>query len=77
MKRITRGFDQRAVLLAARRHPAHGALLCGAALLKDCLLQGILQRLQIALPALGNAVNDHALEHLNSRNRKSPLIGGL
>ncbi|MPN01688.1 hypothetical protein SDC9_148899 [bioreactor metagenome] len=60
------GFDQRAVLLAARRHPAYGALLCGAALFKHRLLQCILQRLQIALPALGNAVNDHALKHQDS-----------
>ncbi|KGH27547.1 hypothetical protein P353_18130 [Comamonas testosteroni] len=52
-----RGFDQPAVLLAARRHPARGAFLCGAALLKLRLLQGILQCQQIALPALGDAVN--------------------
>ena len=63
-----RGFDQPAVLLAARRHPAHGAFLCGAALLKPRLLQGILQCQKIALPALGDAVNAPSGLH-----EKSPL----
>jgi hypothetical protein len=43
----------------------------GAALLKDCLLQGILQHLHIALSALGNAVNGHVLEHQDSRKEKA------
>ena len=64
------------MLLAARRHPVHGALLCGTALSKDCLLQGIGQHLQVALSALGNAVNDHALEHLSSRKNKARLSAG-
>jgi hypothetical protein len=45
--------------------------LRGAALLKDCLLQGILQHLHIALSALGNAVNGHVLEHQDSRKEKA------
>lgn len=65
------GLDQRAVLLAERWHPADAAPLRGAALLKDCLLQGILQHLHIALSALGNAVNGHVLEHQDSRKEKA------
>ena len=38
--------------------------------LRTLSLQGILLHLQIVLPALGNAVNDHALEHLGSRKAK-------
>lgn len=71
------GLYQRAVLLAARWHPSDGAPLRGAALLKDCLLQGILQHLHIALSALGNAVNGHVLEHQDSRKEKATgLVAG-
>lgn len=57
------GFDQRAVLLTAWRHPAGGVLLCDATFGKDCLLQGILQPLEVALSAIGNAVNAHVFKH--------------
>lgn len=46
------------------------------ALLKHCLLQGILQHLRIVLPALGNAVNVHALEHLSSQKSETRRAAG-
>lgn len=60
--------------MASCHHPAHGAFLCGAALLKDCPLQGILQHLQIALPVRANAVNGHAFEHQDYRKDKARAV---
>ena len=62
-------LDLRAVLLAAGSNPADRALLCGTAVSSS-------SDLQIALPAIGDAVNNHVLEYWGSRN-KSPLSGGL
>ena len=62
------------MLLAARWHPAQRFFLGGPALHERGLGQGFFHLHQIRLPAGGNAVHDHVLEHGNPSLRC--LTGG-
>ncbi|GAB1384681.1 hypothetical protein MASR1M50_30020 [Burkholderiales bacterium] len=57
------GFDQRAVVLAARRHPAGGFLLRGAALGKRLARQRFFELSRRRGPARAQAVEHQILEH--------------